>query len=301
MTDTVELSALEARAEAGERFTAADVQSVLKVPDLISIGRLAQIGRRRASGDTVTFGRVLLVAAGDSLPSSPAAAGEVRLAARPTSMAAALDLVGHARPIAGQVPLTAFSAHDLFNAAGGDVAALAEAARALRAAGLDALAEVPLDAFESTDITIGVVRAIGEAGLGAWRLTVNAAPPASRLALLERAAAVSAASAGVRAFAPLPRIDAPDQPSTGYDDVRTVAAARLMCPSIRHIQVDWPLYGPKLAQVALLYGANDIDGVAAIDTIELGSRRSPLEDIRRQIRAAAAVPVERNGRYEPVS
>ena len=64
------------------------------------------------------------------------------------------------------------------------------------------------------------------------------------------------------------------------------------------IQVDWPLYGPKLAQVALTYGASDVDGVSAIDDESLGTRRSPREDIERQIRAAGGVPVARNGRYE---
>ena len=111
----------------------------------------------------------------------------------------------------------------------------------------------------------------------------------------------SGSSSGIRAFAPLPRHDPADQPATGYDDVRTVAAARLVCPSIPFIQVDWPLYGPKLAQVALMYGANDVDGVAAVDTLNLGTRRSPLEDIRRQILAAAGEPVERSGRYERLS
>ena len=61
--------------------------------------------------------------------------------------------------------------------------------------------------------------------------------------------------------------------------------------------MDWPLYGPKLAQVAIAYGADDIDGVAAVDTLQLGHRRSPREDIERQIRAAGAAPVERDGRY----
>jgi 2-iminoacetate synthase ThiH len=57
------------------------------------------------------------------------------------------------------------------------------------------------------------------------------------------------------------------------------------------------LYGPKLAQVAIAYGADDIDGVAAVDTLQLGHRRSPREDIERQIRAAGAAPMERDGRY----
>ena len=86
-------------------------------------------------------------------------------------------------------------------------------------------------------------------------------------------------------------------PSTGYDDVRTVVLARL-CTSIQSIQVSWALYGPKLAQVAIAYGADDLDGVAPVDTVELGHRRSPREDIERQIRAAFAEPIERDGRFE---
>ena len=46
------------------------------------------------------------------------------------------------------------------------------------------------------------------------------------------------------------------------------------------------------------YGANDVDGIAAVDTLNLGPRRTPLEDIARQIRAAGAVPVERDARYQ---
>jgi aminodeoxyfutalosine synthase len=102
---------------------------------------------------------------------------------------------------------------------------------------------------------------------------------------------------GLHALAPLPRLDPPETPSTGYDDVRTVAVARLVCRDIPSIQVDWQRYGPKLAQVAIAYGADDIDNVAGVDTLQLGHRRSPREDIERQIRAAFAAPAERDGRF----
>ena len=106
-------------------------------------------------------------------------------------------------------------------------------------------------------------------------------------------------TAALKAFAPLPRRDPRDTPSTGYDDVKTIAVARLACPDIGAIQVDWPLYGPKLAQVAIAYGADDIDGVAAVDDPALGSRRAAAADVERQIRSAFASPRERNGRFEP--
>jgi 2-iminoacetate synthase ThiH len=64
--------------------------------------------------------------------------------------------------------------------------------------------------------------------------------------------------------------------------------------------VDWLLYGPKLAQVALTFGADDFDGVPAeTGSVNLlGPRRTTLEDVRRNIRAAALTPVARNARFE---
>jgi 2-iminoacetate synthase ThiH len=63
------------------------------------------------------------------------------------------------------------------------------------------------------------------------------------------------------------------------------------------IQVDWALYGPKLAQVALTFGADDIDSVEVGVDDAKGRRRSPIEEIRRGIRAAGFEPVERDGRF----
>jgi 2-iminoacetate synthase ThiH len=65
------------------------------------------------------------------------------------------------------------------------------------------------------------------------------------------------------------------------------------------VQVDWQLYGPKLAQVALTFGADDVDGVSPVDEAPEGKRRSPLEEIRRNILAASGEPVERDGRFAP--
>jgi 2-iminoacetate synthase ThiH len=50
--------------------------------------------------------------------------------------------------------------------------------------------------------------------------------------------------------------------------------------------------------VALTVGANDVDAVSPDDETSEGRRRAPLEEIRRNIRAAAQEPVERNGRFE---
>ena len=136
-----------------------------------------------------------------------------------------------------------------------------------------------------------------KAGLRVPRLTVREATPDSRDRLIALAVQVQAATLGVRAFAPLPRVSSVAQPSTGYDDVQAIAAARLQAHNIDSIQVDWQLYGPKLAQVALTMGADDVDGVSPLEG-DLGRRRSPIEEIRGNIKAAGLEAVERDAQWQ---
>jgi aminodeoxyfutalosine synthase len=77
-----------------------------------------------------------------------------------------------------------------------------------------------------------------------------------------------------------------------------VAIARLLLDNVETIQVDWRSYGPKLAQVALTFGADDLDGVSASDEAPDGPRRAPVEEVRRNIQAASRVAVERDGRFD---
>ena len=97
-------------------------------------------------------------------------------------------------------------------------------------------------------------------------------------------------------LSPLPRRVDPGAPATGYEDLKRISIARLAAGNVETIQVHWSLYGPKLAQVALAFGANDLDNASAADDVRLGPRRAPLVEVRRNIRAAAFVPVERDGR-----
>jgi hypothetical protein len=295
---TTDLTDLERKIAAGEPFTRGDAGRVLTCSDLISVGMLGEAARKTLHGDDVTYGRVYVV--GGAVAPLPGGAdpGEIRIDAAPDSIDALRALVRAAVPLSGGVPLTGFSLGHLLQLTGGDHLALADLARVLRADGLEAVAEVPLDTLGDTENAIEVVRAVMHGGLGAWRATVARAVLADRLDLIERAIDIQRETGALRAFAPLPRLDSADTPATGYDDVRTVAVARVWARDIPAIQVDWPLYGPKLAQVAIAFGADDVDGVAAADDLQLGRRRSPRQDVERQIRAASAVPVARNGRYE---
>lgn len=288
------LGDLEERLARGERMDRTDAERLFRCPDLVSVGVIGEQARRAISGSRVAFCRVAVVT--DDVPSTePGEAGEVRLVGTAASIDAVRERVRSAVSWAGDTPVTGFALADLVAICEGDTRRLSALAANLAADGLAAVAEVALDGASSDDELVRQVQAVLAGGLGAWRVTVNEAAGAERrLDLIERACVVQQATGAIRAFAPLPRLDPADVPSTGYDDVKMVAAARVRCGDIPWIQVDWPLYGPKLAQVAITFGANDIDGVSTIDVDALGPRRAPLEDIRRQIRAAGAEPVERD-------
>ena len=296
-TRTDDLQDLEEKLSKREGLNRSEAERVLRSPELPAVGALGERARRSRSGDRITYGRVLTVSPGLAV-NERGEAVEVRLIGKPSSVDEAQECVDAAAALAAGATLTGFSLADLLELVGSDHLALADLAGALKHHGLAAVAEVPLDRLGDTENAVEVIRAVQHGGLGAWRATVDrAADHATRLDVIERAVDVQRETNALKAFAPLPRLDDAVTPSTGYDDVRTIAVAAAMCPAIPFIQVDWPLYGPKLAQVALIYGANDVDGIAASDTMELGRRRSPKEDIERQIRAAFAEPMARDGRY----
>jgi hypothetical protein len=279
-----------------EMISESDVQELLESRDLIAIGVRADDVRKRMHGVRTTFVRVFEIHV-DSPPSAlPAgtSAGEFRIAGRPASLEAAVEAVRAAAGLSGGVPVTGFSLADLVAL---HASSFADNCRALRDAGLEAIAEAPLDRL---DDPAGAIVAARGAGLAVPRLTVQESIESDRLSLINRARDLQHTVGGLRVFAPLPRAMSVTAPTTGYDDVKQVALARIVADNIDSIQVDWKLYGPKLAQFALTTGANDIDGVSAVDPGTLGTRRSPIEEIRGNIRSAALDPVERNARFEAI-
>ena len=284
-----------------EGMTAAAVNenealAILAEPNVIAVGARGDEERRRRHGVKTTFVRVFEIhveAVPASLPSG-ASAGEIRLMGKPASVAAAVAAVKAVRALAGTIPLTAFSLADLSDLVDGSAASLTDLAGRLAAAGLEIVAEAPVDAVVDP---VGAVRAVRDGGLQVPRLTVREMAEDDRVRLVSLARDIQSAVGGVRAFAPLPRVTSVAQPTTGYDDVKVIAMSRLLAGNIDSIQVDWPLYGPKLAQVALTMGADDVDGVSALEG-DLGRRRSPIEEIRGNIVAAGLQPVERDGLFE---
>ena len=275
------------------------LRAVAAVGDLVRIGMLGEGTRTARHGARVTFVRVADVAAEAAASATwPEGVGEVRLMGEPASPAEAVRLAASVVARAGACPVTAWSLDVLARLAPGD-AALVDLARQLGDAGVAAVSEAPLDRLPEP---VRVVSAMCKAGLPIARYTVHA--PADLEASLQRLVQVRAlqkATGAVRSFAPLARRHDPAAPSTGYDDVKVVAVARLWLDCVPSIQVDWSLHGPKLAQVALLFGADDLDAVPAASDAAAGPRRTPLEEVRRNIVAASLSPVERDGRWAVLS
>jgi len=284
------IDALLEKAAAGAALTDGERSALLGTPDLLGLGMAADEARRRRHGRRMTFVRVALLdinTVDAATTTWPESAGEVRLTGTPTDWTAAVASVRVlADRAAGRVPITGFSLVDL-EAAGAPVVAQ------LKGAGLAAVGDAPIDRLGDPDAALSMAN---DADLAVLRLTVERAPASARQSTLDLAATLTARWPSVRAFAPLPRLIAGDTPSTGYEDVRIVALARLLV-DVRHVQVDWSLYGPKLAQVALTFGGDDLDGVSAVDDMSLGRRRAPLEEIRRNIVAASGEPAERDGLF----
>lgn len=285
--------AIAGRARAGEPLTAAEIDE-LASSDLLSLGMLADDVRRSRVGDTVTYRRVWEI----DVRQPPAAKGTERAAAagvevRLTGLLDTLDemesRVGECRTAAGPRRLTGFTLADLVERSAAGWGALTDVLSRLKAAGLDAIAEAAVDQVPDLETAL---QACADAALPVACLSFDRPDREARTQRLLRTRALAGRFSFLTTVAPLARTPPIAAPTTGYDDARAVALARLVLPGVRSIQVDWAQYGPKLAQVALTFGANDLDRVSPFDDLTLGPRRTAVEDVRRNIIAAGFTPAD---------
>ena len=295
MSISISRDALLERVSAGERLSADDIHDLAATPDILSIGMLADALRRRLHDTRTTFLRVAECALeAPSLEPAQVKAQEIRITGSPAHLADAMRSVEVIKS-KGHRTVSAFTWSDVERMASG--ASIAAVLKQLRGAGLDSLSVLPLDGQVDPAL---IVNELATAGFTELRLTVDKAPADSRAGLLLQAAELQDRVGCIQAISPLPMTLSTFRPTTGYDDVKMVAIARLAAPNIPTVQVDWRRYGPKLAQVALTFGADDIDGVSASDEAPEGRRRAPLEEITRNIQAAGFEPVERTGRFKAI-
>ena len=298
---TAPLNDIEAKVREGAPLDAAGARAILAEHDLIAIGRLADTVRRRHHGDRVTYVRILELDVDQAPPAEPppdVAPGEIRITGSISDLATAQQLVRTVKSLAAPTPITGFALDAVVQACARENASLADTLARLHDAGLDLIAEAAADPLANP---AAILDAVPAAGLKIGRLVVKSDNGPDDLGAILAAFDLLRRSGGnIEAFAPLARSDA-SPPSTGYDDVKRIAVARLLAREGDRIQVDWARHGPKLAQVALMFGVDDLDAVPALDAVDLGVRRSAHEEVRRNITAAGFVSVERNGRFEILS
>ena len=93
--------------------------------------------------------------------------------------------------------------------------------------------------------------------------------------------------------------------TTGFMDLKNVAVARLLLDNFPHIKAYWIMMTPRVAQVALKFGADDLDGTVVEEKISHDAgAATPLgmtrQDIVRLIREAGQEAFERDTLYRPV-
>ena len=93
--------------------------------------------------------------------------------------------------------------------------------------------------------------------------------------------------------------------TSGIDDLKTIAISRLFLDNFQHIKAYWIMLGEKIAQLALMFGADDLDGTIVEEKITHSAgalsanalTRAQLVDL---IEKAGKIPVERDSYYRPV-
>ena len=115
---------------------------------------------------------------------------------------------------------------------------------------------------------------------------------------------------GFNAFLEMPKcaarsVDRVDRALGDDDDLRTIAASRLLLDNFPHIEAYWVMIGEATASLALHFGASDVNGTLEDEKIaHMAQAASPAglatEQILRMVRDAGKIPVERDALYNVV-
>ena len=129
-----------------------------------------------------------------------------------------------------------------------------------------------------------------------------------RLIHMDKLRKLADLTGGFQCFVPYPFL--PDssrlpeaQCATGSEVLRTIAISRLMLDSIPHIKAYRMNIGDGLAELALQFGADDIDGTVQKESImHLAGSTAPLDHdlsrLSKLIENAGCIPVKRNTTYQ---
>ncbi|WP_338825057.1 Aminodeoxyfutalosine synthase [Moorella humiferrea] len=353
-----ELADIAARVEAGERLSREDGIRLMECRDLLAVGYLADLARRRTCDDVVYFinnahinytnvcQNLCELCAFGKEKDAPGAytmtLEEVEAKARTAAAAGVteihivgglnpelpydyyLELVKTVRRAAPGACIQAFDAVEIDFIASRAGRPIADVLQELRQAGLDSLPGGGAEIF-NPDLRrhlcakkidgrrwLQVHETAHRLGIptNATMLYGHFETAADRVDHLLALRELQDRTGGFLAFIPLAfhptntafsHLPGP----TGVDDLKVLAVSRLLLDNFRHIKAFWIMMGPKLAQIALHFGVNDLDGTVREEHIfhEAGAttpQYQPPESFLNSIRAAGRIPVERDTLYREI-
>ena len=222
------------------------------------------------------------------------------------------------------IHLHAFSAPEVWFIAKAEKLPLTEVVARLKAAGLESIpgggAEVLEDetrkrifsrAKASTEQWLAVHRAAHDLSLRttATMMFGVGEPISARVEHLERVRELQDATGGFTAFIPWTfqeentDLEGEVEPAGGYDYLRTLAISRLALDNFTHVQGSWVTQGPKIGQLSLFFGADDLGSIMLEENVVAAagvSWRMTQGEMERLITSAGFTPRQRRTLYEPL-
>ncbi|OAT85490.1 aminofutalosine synthase MqnE [Desulfotomaculum copahuensis] len=355
-----ELADIAARVEAGERLSFEDGLRLYQSTDLLTVGHLADLVRRRKNGDRVYFivnrhinhtniciNRCKLCAFGrekDDPGAYRLSLDEVEAKARQCrgntiseihivgglnpelKLDYYLEMLQRVRKAAPGVIIQSFTAVEVDYLARIHDLPVQEVLRRLQEAGLDSLPGGGAEIFArrvrdriceqkiSGERWLEVHEAAHRIGMrtNATMLYGHIETIEERLEHLIQLRELQDRTGGFLTFITFPFLpkntgmeDWPLSRTTGYDDLKTLAISRLMLDNFDHIKAFWIMLTPKIAQISLSFGVDDLDGTVVEEQImhDAGAETDqymPVAQMVRLIKDAGRIPVQRDTLYNVV-
>ncbi len=236
-----------------------------------------------------------------------------------------LDMLSGIKRLRPEVHLQAFTAVEVAHLAQQAGLTIAEALSALREAGLGSLPGGGAEVFSprirqrlcpeklSPEGWLEVAQTPHRLGVNtnATMLYGHVETLEERVEHLLRLRSAQDETGGFLAFIPLAfhpqNTGLSDLPGpSAIDDLKTLAVSRLLLDNFPHIKAFWVMLGPKLAQISLCFGVDDVDGTVMEERItHMAGAQTPQGLTRSQLRAlireAGCEPVERDTLYKIVA
>jgi aminodeoxyfutalosine synthase len=290
-TDDPRLHPVHEKVLAGQALTLGEVAALYASKDILAIGWMANFVRERMHGNTTQFVVNTIATAGDAV----AQPEEVVVLA--SDLAATLRAVESVRKQYPEAKVAALAVEEL-SLLGNP----ADAARQLRNAGADALlgdgAEIFLPEVRrriwhsaaSSRKRAEARRAAREAGLQTPLYVVQrGGSPEQQAEELLTFRDVAGESFAAVSFDPDASTSASFAVTTGMQEMQQIAVARLALGNLAHVRAYWQMLGGKLVQIALRFGASQLDGTAVEPKVDPMFRS---RELAREISVAGREPQE---------